>query len=112
MAFVLSRNARRTTLLLHTVCGVGWMGLDLGLATPVLTGATTDSGPVAAAAYTAARIVIPVVVPVLAVGMLLTGIVLGPGTKYGLVQWTRVLVKLCVATVLTVLVFVRWCPGR
>ncbi len=87
------------------------MGLDLGLATLVLTGATTDSGPVAAAVYTAARIVIPVVVPVLALGMLLTGVVLGLGTKYGLVQWTWVLAKLCVAIVLTVLVFVALVPG-
>jgi uncharacterized membrane protein len=111
MSFALGRNARRTTLLLHILCGVGWMGLDLGLATLVLTGATTGSGPVAAASYTAVRIVIPVVVPVLALGMLLTGVVLGLGTKYGLVQWTWVLVKLCVAIVLTVLVFVALVPG-
>jgi hypothetical protein len=111
MSFALSRNARRTTLLLHILCGVGWMGLDLGLATLVLTGATTGSGPVAAAAYTAVRIVIPVVVPVLALGMLVTGVVLGLGTKYGLVQRTWVLVKLSVAIVLNVLVFVALVPG-
>ena len=54
---------------------------------------------------------IPVVVPVLACGMLLTGILLGLGTKYGLVQWTWVLTKLSVGVVLTVLVFVALLPG-
>jgi hypothetical protein len=111
MAFTLSRPWRRTVLVAHVLCGVGWMGLDLGLLVLVITGASSDSGPTVAAAYTAARLVIPVVVPVLAVGMLLTGILLGWGTKWGLLQWTWVLTKLTIGIVLTVLVFVALVPG-
>lgn len=111
MAFSLSRPWRRTVLALHILSGVGWMGLDLGLVVLVAAGATSDSGPVVAAAYTSARLVIPVVVPVLATGMLLTGIALGWGTRWGLVRWTWVLTKLGIGLVLTVLVFVALVPG-
>lgn len=111
MSFSLSRSWRRTVLVGHVLCGVGWMGLDLGLLVLVIAGASSDSGPTVAAAYTAARLVIPVVVPVLAVGMLLTGILLGWGTKWGLFQWTWVFTKLVIGIVLTVLVFVALVPG-
>lgn len=111
MAFALSRPWRRTVLALHVLCGVGWMGLDLGLLVLVLTGATSDSGPVVAASYTSARLVIPVVVPVLALGMLVTGILLGWGTKWRLLEWTWVFTKLVIGIVLTVLVFVALVPG-
>jgi hypothetical protein len=111
MTFSLSRPWRRTLLVAHVLFGVGWMGLDLGLLVLVLTGATSESGPTAAAAYTSARLVIPIVVPVLATGMLLTGILLGWGSKWGLVRWTWVLTKLVIGVILTVLVFVALVPG-
>ena len=111
MALTLSRPWRRTVLVLHVLCGVGWMGLDLGLLVLVVTGLTADGGATVAAAYTAARLVIPVVVPVLAVGMLGTGVLLGLGTRWRLTEWTWVLTKLVVGLVLTTLVFVALLPG-
>ena len=87
------------------------MGLDLGLLVLVLTGLTSDSGPAVAGSYTAVRLVVPVVVPVLATGMLVTGVVLGLGTKWRLTEWTWVFTKLLVGVVLTVLVFVALVPG-
>ena len=111
MAFTLSRPWRRTVLAVHVLCGVGWMGLDLGLVVLVVTGLTSDGGATVAAAYTAARLVIPVVVPVLAVGMLVTGVLLGLGTKWRLTEWTWVLTKLVIGLVLTTLVFVALLPG-
>jgi hypothetical protein len=86
------------------------MGLDLGLVVLVVTGATSDSGATVAAAYTAVRLVVPVVVPLLALGMLLTGLVLGWGTRWGLLEWTWVLVKLVVGVVLNALVFLLLVP--
>lgn len=111
MAFTLTRPWRRTVLALHILCGAGWMGLDLGLLLLVLTGATSGSGPVVAAAYTSARLVIPIVIPVLAVGMLVTGVLLGWGTKWNLLEWTWVFTKLVIGIVLTILVFVALVPG-
>jgi len=107
----MTRPVRRTVLVLHVLCGVGWMGLDIGLAVLMLTGMFTTDGPTAAAVYTVAGLVIPPVVPVLAFGMLMTGVLLGLGTKWGLVTWTWVFTKLVVGIVLTVLVCVLLLPG-
>ncbi|MET1058283.1 MAG: hypothetical protein ABWX84_01715 [Nocardioides sp.] len=109
--FRLGRNARRTVLVLHVACGVGWMGADVLLAILMLAGWFSGDGPTVAAAYTAARLVIPPAVPVLAGGMLVTGVLLGLGTRWGLVQWWWVFVKLVIGVVLTVLVFVLLLPG-
>jgi len=105
------RTTRKSLLVLHVACGVGWMGADVVLAILMLTGWFSGDGPTVAAAYTAARLVIPPAVPVLAGGMLVTGVLLGIGTKYGLVQWWWVFVKLVIGVVLTVLVFVLLLPG-
>jgi hypothetical protein len=109
--FRLSRPARRGVLALHILCGVGWMGADVLLAILVLAGRLSDDGATVAAAYTAVRLVVPAAVPVLAGGMLVTGVLLGLGTKWGLVQWWWVFVKLLVGIVLTVLVFVALVPA-
>ncbi len=105
------RTTRKSLLVLHVACGVGWMGADVVLAILMLTGWFSGDGPTVAAAYTAARLVIPPTVPVLAGGMLVTGVLLGLGTKYGLLQWWWVFVKLVIGVVLTVLVFVLLLPG-
>ncbi|WP_432478013.1 hypothetical protein [Nocardioides sp. GXQ0305] len=110
-SFTLSRSWRRAVLALHVLCGVGWMGLDLGLLVLVLAGLTSGSGATVAASYTAVRLVIPVVVPVLAVAMLGTGVLLGLGTRWRLTEWTWVLTKLVIGLVLTTLVFVALLPG-
>ena len=95
----------------HILCGVGWMGADVILAVLVVTAQTTGDGATVSSIYTVLRLVIPWTVPFLAGGMLVTGVVLGWGTTYGLAQWWWVLVKLSVAIVLTVLVFVALVPG-
>src|SRR5215210_3584643 len=109
-SFQLSRPWRRAVLAVHVLCGAGWMGLDLALLVLVVTGATSDSGPTVAAAYTAVRLVVPVVVSALATGMLVTGVLLGWGTKWSLLEWTWVFAKLVVGVVLTALVFLLLLP--
>jgi hypothetical protein len=108
--FRLSRTWRRNVLAVHVLCGAGWMGLDLGLLVLVVAGATSDSGPTVAAAYTAVRLVVPLVVSLLASGMLVTGVLLGWGTKWSLLEWTWVFVKLLIGLVLTALVFFLLVP--
>ncbi|WP_217702388.1 hypothetical protein [Nocardioides guangzhouensis] len=109
--FRLSRRVRRAVLALHILCGVGWMGADVLLAILVVAGRTSGDGATVAAAYTAVRLVVPLAVPVLVGGMLVTGVLLGLGTKWGLVQWWWVFVKLLVGIVLTALVLVALVPG-
>lgn len=102
---------RKATLVLHVVCGVGWMGADIVLFILLLTGLTTDDGATAAACYRAVAVFVPVAVPVLSLGMLATGLLLGWGTKWGLLRYWWVLVKLALATIMVVLVFVSLVPG-
>ena len=110
MAFMLSRPARRTVLVLHILCGAGWMGIDLALGVLAYTAWLSGDGPTVAAAYSSIRMFVPPVVSALAVGMLVTGVTLGLGTRYGLVQWWWVTVKLALGLVLTALVFVALVP--
>lgn len=110
MSLTLSRPVRRALLALHILCGVGWMGLDLGLLVLVVAGATSDSGATAAAAYTSLRLVVPGVVSALATGMLVTGVLLGVGTRWRLTEWTWVLTKLVIGVVLTALVYLALVP--
>ena len=109
--FRLGRTARRSWLILHIGCAVGWMGADVLLAVLTLPASHPPAGARAAAGYTSARLLIPVAVPVLAFGMLLTGVVLGVGSQWGLTRYWWVLVKLVIGVVLTILVVVLLVPG-
>ena len=107
----LSPRLRKAVLLLHMVCGIGWMGADIALFILLYTGLTTDDGAIAAACYTAVSVFVPVAVPPLSLGMLATGLLLGWGTKWGVLRYWWVVVKLVLAVTMVVLVFVSLVPG-
>lgn len=111
MSFTLGRDWRRTVLALHVLCGVGWMGADLVLGVLAYTGRLSDDGPTVAGAYTAIRLFVPATVPALATGMLVTGLLLGWGTRWGLLQWTWVTVKLAIGVLVFALVYVALLPA-
>ncbi|WP_120520964.1 hypothetical protein [Arthrobacter celericrescens] len=102
---------RKLVLVLHITGGVGWMGLDVGLLFLVFTGLLTDNGRTAVAVYTALGIFVPPAVISLSLLMLVTGVVQGLWTKWGLFQYWWVVVKLLVGIVLTALVFVALLPA-
>ena len=104
-------HLRKTVLLLHIVSSIGWMGADIVLFILLSTGLTTDDGAIAAACYRAVSVFVPVALPVLSLGMLATGLLLGWGTKWGILRYWWVLVKLVLATIMVVLVFVSLLPG-
>lgn len=107
----LAPRHRKVTLLAHILSGIGWMGVDVALFVLLLTGLTTDDGQVAASCYIAVAVFVPVAVPVLSLGMLASGLLLGWGTKWGLLRYWWVVVKLAMALILTVLVFTALVPG-
>ena len=107
----LSRRQRHAVLVLHIVSAVGWIGVDLALLPLVLTGLTTDDGPTAAAAFGAVAILVPWTVPALSLLIVTTGVLLGLGTKWGLVRYWWVAVKLVISLILTTLVFVSLLPA-
>lgn len=104
-------RTKRTVLVLHIVSCVGWIGVDLALLPLVITGLTTDDGQTAATAYRAIAILAPWTIPVLSTLILVTGVLLGLGTRWGLKRYWWVLVKLGISILLAVLVWVALLPG-
>lgn len=107
----LPRRWRKAILVLHIMVGVGWIGVDLALLPLVITGLTTDDGEAAAASYRAIAVLVPWTVPALSLLILTTGIVLGLGTKWGLLRYWWVTTKLVISIILTALVFVALLPA-
>lgn len=107
----LGRRTRRTVLVLHIVSAGAWVGIDVLLATLVLTAWFTSSAQVAAVAYQALGLFVWWPMAVSALACLLTGLLLGLGTKYGLVKYWWVAVKLVMNLVLCTLVLVLLRPG-
>lgn len=106
----LPARMRKLLLLVHIAAAGTWLGLDLVLGILVLTTLTADPTGAGAAAASLASVA---TWPLVAVGLLTlaTGMLLGLGTKYGLVRYWWVLAKLVVNVVLvTLVVLVLW-PG-
>lgn len=100
----LSQPWRKTLLALHMVCGIGWMGLDIALLVLAVTAWRTPEAEVAFSSYRAIAIAFPGPVLLLSFGMVLTGILLGWGTHWGLLRSWWVLIKLVLALIMLALV--------
>lgn len=101
--YQLSRRVRRTLLVVHVVAGGTWIGIDVVLGVLVLT-ALLGTDPATTAVCLQ---VLPLLFwPVLLAGLvcLASGVALGLGTRYGLLRYTWVAVKLVINVVLVVLV--------
>lgn len=103
-------RARRGVLVVHIAAAGTWLGIDVVLA--VLVG-TALFEPDVAAAVTALRALTFLVWPLLAAGVLclVSGVVLGLGSKWGVVRYRWVAVKLVLNVVLVVLVAVLLRPA-
>jgi uncharacterized membrane protein len=100
----LGNRPRKTVLLLHVVAGGSWFGLDVAMAILVFTAIGTDSAAVRA--YTLQSLRLITVWPMFSAAMLslITGILLGLGSKYGLVRYWWVAIKLCLNLLLATLI--------
>lgn len=102
---------RKSVMVLHAVAGIGWMGVDIALLALLITARTTTNPALVVSGFNAIGIIVPVAVPPLSLLILLTGILQGLGTPWGLVRYWWVLVKLILSLMMTVLVFVSLLPG-
>ena len=107
----LSTRARKLVLLVHIAAAGAWLGLDLVLGFLVVT--ALASADVTGAGAAAASIAAFATWPLAAVGLvtLASGLLLGLATKYGLVRYWWVLVKLVINVVLVVLVVLVLSPA-
>ncbi len=110
-AFVLGRRWRRGFLVLHIIAGGAWIGIDVMVAVLVWTGWFGADAAVRGLAYRALAAF--AVWPMLTAGLvcLATGVVLGLGTKWGLLRYWWVAVKLFLNLVLCALIIVALEPG-
>lgn len=95
---------RKLVLLLHIMSAGIWLGLDVAMAAAVFTALNTDDTRLAAALFQGLETI--TVVPLLTTGLvcLITGLFLGWGSKYGVVRYWWVLIKLILNLILTALV--------
>jgi uncharacterized membrane protein len=100
----LGGSTRKTVLLVHIAAAGIWLGLDVAMAALVFTAMSTGDTATEAAAIRVLDLV--TVWPMLTVGVLslVTGVLLGLGSKYGLVRYWWVLVKLVLNVVLCLLI--------
>ena len=109
--FRLGARTRKTTLVIHIAAAGGWLGMDVVMGVVVLTSVLTESDATKALCYQVLELF--AVWPLLTVGLLslASGILLGWGSKYGLIRYWWVAVKLGLNLLLTSLVLVLLRPG-
>ena len=106
----LGSGARRVMLIVHIVSAGSWFGIDVAMAVVIATSMLTDDPLTAASCLRTLEII--TVWPLLSAGLvcLLSGIVLGLGSKWGLFRYWWVALKLALNLVLTALVLVALRP--
>ncbi len=99
----LKARGRKAWLAVHIVSAGAWIGIDVVLAVLVFTAMLTDDPSLAAVCYQALRLF--AVWPVLVAGLVClgSGVMLGLGSRYGVVRYWWVAIKLVLNVVLTVL---------
>ncbi|MCW2761486.1 MAG: hypothetical protein JWR85_1687 [Marmoricola sp.] len=108
---MLRPRLRKSLLIVHIVAGGAWIGIDVVVAALVLTGWLAGDAGTRGLAYQALATF--VVTPMLVAGLLClaTGLALGLGTRWGLVRYWWVVVKLVMNVVLCTLIIVLLHPG-
>lgn len=79
--------ARKTTLVVHLISGIGWLGVDVVLLILTFTGFTSDDPATVAACYQAMGLLVVPCLLTAGLTSLASGILLGLGTKYGLLRY-------------------------
>lgn len=97
-------RTRKALLVTHIVASGGWLGLDVAMGALVATIMTSDDRNTQAVAAQALQFV--TVWPMFALAMLslVTGVLLGLGSRYGLLRYWWVVVKLVLNIVLATLI--------
>ena len=106
----LSRRARKVVLLFHVLTSVSWIGVDLVMGVLAFTGLTSDDPRTLATVYTALELFCIPLLLTLGLLSLSSGVLLGLGTRFGVLRYWWVVVKLLVTVALVVLVLVLLRP--
>ncbi|MPZ94887.1 MAG: hypothetical protein GEU96_08180 [Propionibacteriales bacterium] len=109
--WLLGRRTRRAVLVVHIASAGAWIGIDVVMGVFVFTALFSDDPATQALCYQALELF--AIWPLFTTGMvcLASGILLGLGTKYGLVRFWWVAVKLVLNLALNTLVLLSLRPG-
>lgn len=107
----LSASARKLTLTVHIITAIGWIGVDFVLFVFAFRGLTTDDAETLRICYQAVEMFAVVLLVPLGLLSLASGLLLGWGSKYGILRYRWVFWKLVLNLVLTTLVIVALRPG-
>lgn len=104
-------RVRKTFLTVHALSGAAWFGIDLALGILVLTALLTDDRRTAGTAVRAIELFAVWPMFTASVLCLASGVVLGLGSKYGLMRYWWVAVKLAVNLLMSTLIVVALRPS-
>jgi hypothetical protein len=107
----LGARTRKVVLVVHIASAGAWIGIEAVMAVLVFTALLTDEDSIKALCFRALELF--AVWPLFTTGLvcLASGVVLGLGTKWGLVRYWWVAIKLALNIVLTALVLIALRPG-
>lgn len=107
----LGARMRKSILVVHIVSAGAWIGIDVAMGVVVFTALLVEDDNTRALCYRALELF--AVWPLFTTGLvcLASGVVLGLGTKWGLVRYWWVAIKLVLNILLTTLVLVALRPG-
>lgn len=109
--FRLKPRTRKLVLLLHVISSVGWLGIHLGNIVMVLTGLLTSDPLTQQTAFRAVDLLGGMVLIPISLLSFTTGVILGLGTKWGLVRNRWVLTKFVLTLVPVILIPLSLLPG-
>lgn len=109
-AWRLRPRARNRWLVVHILSAGAWFGIDAVMAVLVFTAVLTDDDRLKSLSYQALDRFVVWTLLVVGLLSLASGVVLGLGTKYGLVKYWWVAIKLGLNILLAVLVLVALAP--
>lgn len=107
----LSGRMRKTVLVLHIIAAAAWFGIDLALGILACIALLTDDRVVAGTSLQAIEWFAVWPMFGASIACLIAGVVLGIGSKYGLVRYWWVAVKLAVNVLMSTLIVFSLRPG-
>lgn len=100
----LTPTSYKLLLLSHIVVSVGWLGLNVGNLTLAVTGLTTDDPATQHVALSAMYLIGGTLLIPVSLLALTSGVLLGVYTKWGLIRYKWVLVKLTLTVIAVLLI--------
>jgi hypothetical protein len=106
----LSPGPRKLALTAHVLSSIGWVGAVAAFLALAVRGRSSDDLAEARAVYVAMDVIVRAVIVPLALMSILTGVIQGLGTRWGLFRHYWVVIKLVITLIATLVLFSELAP--